>query len=399
MIEIVAADGYGAVTVRKLTRLAGVSSRSFYANFEEKEQCFLSTYEQLVRRTARRMARSQRPGQDWRQHLHQALRALTHDLAAEPSAAQLLLVESFAVGPPALARMSHAEAILEAVVRASLVEAPAEEAPPPFVARAIVAGATRVARERLLAGRVEELPEVADELTEWALSYACGAAASGDRRGRPAEPPMPLEDAELELEAARRVEQVRGDERALVLAAAAKLAASEGYAALSPARIRAAAGVSRRAFDAHFDGVEDCYLAAVEQLGTEAIADAVQQGAAAESWPSGLHRAVAALCERVGRDPALSRLAFLEGQPPGSGSMRRHQRLAALAQHLRATAPPQRRPSKLAAEASVGAAWDSIQRQVAAGRAARLPQQAERLTFLLLAPALGGTTATATIQA
>jgi AcrR family transcriptional regulator len=400
MIEIAAERGYGAVTVRRLTRVAGVSTRSFYENFGEKEECFLGTYEWLVRRAARRMVGSQKAGRDWRQRLHLGLRALARDLAADPEAARLLLVEVFAVGPSAQERMSRAEAIFEAVVKTSLAEAPEEAMPPPFASRAIIAGVTTVARGRLLAGQVEELPGIVDELVEWALSYACGAAASAEQRGRPAEPWVSRDfQRGLEEEEEYRHRQVQGDERALVLGAVAKLAANDGYAALAPSRICAAAGVSRKAFDTHFDGVEACFLAAVEQLSTEAISEAARESAGTESWAAGLYRAVAILCERIAHDRVLSRLAFVEGLPPGPDGMRHRKRLlVAVAERLRRSVPPEQNLSKLAAEASVGATWDAIHRQVAAGRAPRLPQQADRLTFLLLAPAIGGALATDTIR-
>jgi AcrR family transcriptional regulator len=171
MIEIAGEHGYEAVTVRKLARLAGVSSRTFYKHFGEKEECLLSTYERLVRRTARRMVEAQRGGRDWRERLRRGLYMLAHDIAAEPKAARLVLVEAFVVGRPALERMSRTEAIFESVVGATFTQAPEEVAPPPLVAAGIVAGATRVARMRILAGGVGTAPPVVDELTEWALSY------------------------------------------------------------------------------------------------------------------------------------------------------------------------------------------------------------------------------------
>jgi AcrR family transcriptional regulator len=348
MIEIAAERGYEAVTVRKLAEVAGVSTRSFYEHFGEKEECFLSTYEWLVRRLARRMVRSQEAGRHWRQSLRLGLGTLIHELAAEPKAARLLLVEALVVGPPAAGRIARAEAIFDAVVKADLSQAPAEEMSPPFAARAIVSGATRVARTRLLEGRVEELPELVDELTEWALSYRGGPDA--DLLGRAATPERPARSEasrqpQLRGERERRrVERSPRDSRALILAAVAKLAADDGYEALSAPRIRATAGVSRKAFDAHFDGVLGCYLAAVEQLSTEALAEAEHEGARAATWPAGLNRAVAVLCERIGRDRAFARLVFVEGTPPGLDGVRLRERLVATAaERLRRSAPAGRR--------------------------------------------------------
>ncbi len=51
MIELVAARGYEASTVAELCALAGVSKRTLYERFPGgKEQCFLATYDIVVRR-------------------------------------------------------------------------------------------------------------------------------------------------------------------------------------------------------------------------------------------------------------------------------------------------------------------------------------------------------------
>jgi hypothetical protein len=60
---------------------------------------------------------------------------------------------------------------------------------------------------------------------------------------------------------------------------------------------------------------------------------------------------------------------------------------------LRREAPPARQPSKFAAEASVGAMWGVIHYYVANGRGAQLPTAAPALSYIALAPALGGAAA------
>ena len=54
MIELVSERGYGAVTVRELVRLAGVSARTFYEHFATRTSAFCCTYELLVRRSIER---------------------------------------------------------------------------------------------------------------------------------------------------------------------------------------------------------------------------------------------------------------------------------------------------------------------------------------------------------
>jgi AcrR family transcriptional regulator len=193
---------------------------------------------------------------------------------------------------------------------------------------------------------------------------------------------------------------IKGDERSLVLSSVAELAASGGYAALSIARIRAATGVSRKTFDAHFDGVESCFLDAVELLVVQAIEDAVRTGSEADSWPSAVHRAIGSLCRSVARNPSPSQLVFVEILALGSSGLRHRERLiSAMAEQLYGSAPPGSYPSGLVAEASVGATWDAIQHQVVIGRTSLLSEKSPTLSFLLLAPAIGASAAKEAIDA
>lgn len=90
MLEIAAERGYGAVTVRELTQLAGVSTHTFYEHFEDKEKCFLSTCDLAVRRAARRVFASRKRGRQWHEQMRLTFRALTRELAREPRSARLL---------------------------------------------------------------------------------------------------------------------------------------------------------------------------------------------------------------------------------------------------------------------------------------------------------------------
>src|ERR1700755_3280476 len=44
-IELVAEAGYRDLTATGIARVAGVSKRTFYENFKDKETCFLATYD------------------------------------------------------------------------------------------------------------------------------------------------------------------------------------------------------------------------------------------------------------------------------------------------------------------------------------------------------------------
>jgi AcrR family transcriptional regulator len=400
MLEIAAERGYDAVTVRELTQLAGVSTHTFYEHFEDKEECFLATCDLVVRRAARRVSASRKRGREWHEQMWLTFRAMTRELAHESKGARLALVGASAVGPAGLERMRRAGALLEVMAAQGFARAPDGIAVPPLVVKGIVAGLVRVACARLLDGRERELPSLAPELMDWTLCFRSEAASVLRRpEPRPA-PTQPGAGITGDGEAGGVAWQALEDERALILTATTRLAADDGYRQLSVPGIRAAAGVSRKSVDTHFEDVTDCFLAALELLIRRAVAYAVREGATANTWPAGLHRALVAFCTYVARDPAFARLGFIEVFAPGTPGIEFRTRLiAAVADRLCRSAPARQRPSELAAEASVGAALGILHHYIAAGQANQLPRAAPTLSFMMLAPGIGAPAAAEAIRA
>jgi AcrR family transcriptional regulator len=395
MVEIVGERGYRAVTVRELARLAGVSTRAFYEHFDGKEDCFLRTYELVVQRAAGRIVAAQRGEHDWEARLQCAFSAFADEIESKPHAGRLALVETLAVGPSALEQMRRAEGMFEAMVGESFSKAPDEVATPALIVKGIVAGVGGVARTRLLEDGERQLPDIAEELMEWALSYRCEAAAEiGGLDGGTKSQTGAGRESEASAGAERESDGTLGDERALILSAVAKLAAADGYWQLTVPRIRSAAGVSRRSFDAQFESVEDCFLAALELRVERALSQAKRAYVEAPSWPLGIHRALGALCDRIARDPVLGRLGFAEAFAPGLDSMRRRESImTSISALFRESAPAELRPTELMAEASVAAIWGILHYYVGSGQAQRLGQVVPVLSYLALAPALGASVA------
>ncbi len=397
MIELVAEHGYAGVTVSGLVRRARVSSRTFYEHFNDKDECFLATYDLIARRSARRVIDAQTGVRDWQKRLMLAFEAWTDGIARQPKMARLALIEAFAGGPAALERMRRARETFEAMIAHSFARAPDEIGVlPPLILKGIVLGLHRVARTRLLADCAEELPGLAGEMLEWTLCFRCDAAAAvAQMCDSSAAARMPPRQA-----GAGRTGAVRADARTRILGAVVELAGREGYWQLTVPMIRTAAGVSRRSFDEHFGGIEDCFMAALEDQTEYLLARVAGAGLAGESWEGGLHRVVHALCQDVASSPGFARLAFVEVLSPGPGAVRRVERLIARAGELyRASAPPGRRPSEFAAEASLGAVCGIMHHYVVSGQARRLPEIAPALSFLVLAPTVGADSASAAIAA
>jgi AcrR family transcriptional regulator len=388
MVELVAEHGYNAVAVTTLSRHAGVSKRDFYKHFDSKEDCFLAAYDSIVSESVRGILAAAEGEEEWCERLRLGFLAFTGQIAASPEAARLALVEVFAAGAVAVERMLRTNRLFEALVANNLALVDGAPRLPPLVVKGIVAGGSRLARARLLSGDPRQLTLDGCELMDWALSFCDEDVVRLD--GLEVAAPSPSAIAEVPLE----------DERSLILAATARLAGEEGFATLTVPRIRAAAGVSRRSFDVHFEGVADCFLATLGTLSDCTLAAAAPSYLTAETWASGTHRMIASLCQRLAGDPTFAALAFLEVFSPGQEAIRwRSEMIARLATRLRRDAPPARQPSRFAAEASVGAMWGVIHHFVAQGRGAQLPTAAPVLSYLALAPALGGAEAADAIVA
>lgn len=385
MVELVAEHGYDGFAVATLSNHASVSKRDFYKHFAGKEECFLAAYDGIVSDSVRGILAATEGEEEWRERLRLGFLAFAAQIADSPDTARLALIEVFAAGPVAVERMLRTSRLFEALVAKNFAFAAGGPVLPRLVVKGIVAGGDRMAQAQLLSGNVREPALDGGELLEWALSFRDDDVARLRGLGIAEAPPLPPAAAET---------PPLVNERALILAATARLASEGGYAALTVPRVRASAGVSRRSFDTHFEGVADCFLATLEMLGGRTLAAAAPFYLTADDWASGVHRMIASLCRYLACDPTFTNLAFSAVFSPGLEAIQwRSEMTARLATMLRRGAPAEQQPSRFAAEASVGAIWGVIHHFVAIGRSAQLPIAAPMLSYIALAPALGGAAA------
>lgn len=390
MIEIVADRGLAAVTVREITRLAGVSSRAFYKHFDGTQECFLATYDLVVRRAAIRVVASQAGEHDWEKRLRLAFDAFVREVQGAPHAARLALIDAYAGGSEALERIRHTENMFEAMLTESFARAPGGAEMPPRVMKGLAAGTARVARVGLLADGKASAPQVADQLSEWALSFQDASAslfAALDSRWMSQGPGVSSRKGKTRSRAS-------SEARDLILAATVKLAAADGYDNLTVPKIRAAAGVPPRIFSVHFSGVDDCFIAALEFRADEAFTRAALAGSTGVAWPERVCRRLAALSAYFAGDQALARLCFIDGLAPGREGMRCRDRFISSTVDLLRDSESAAYPlDRLCVEASAGAIWGVLHHQVTSGQVRRLSRITPTLSLLALAPVIGTTAA------
>jgi AcrR family transcriptional regulator len=171
MANVVASKGYAASRVADVTHYAGVSRKTFYELFSDKEDCFLAAYDAITALLMQRMQQAlERTEGKWEEQVRALVDAFLGFLAAEPSFARMCIVEVLGSGPRGLARRDAAiEAffpVVDFVPRKQL--SPGQELSeltPAFV----TGGILEIVYAAIRRGETESLPALAPDITRLAF--------------------------------------------------------------------------------------------------------------------------------------------------------------------------------------------------------------------------------------
>jgi AcrR family transcriptional regulator len=169
MAAIVARRGYAATPVADVLAAAGVSRRTFYEQFADKEDCFVAAYDAFVALCTRRLVAAYHGGRDWEDGIALAYDALLRTLADEPDFAHLAVVDVLAAGPRALERREAALRRFARFLDHTRERTEAAVTPPPLVGQAIAGGIHELVHSRIVRGEAARLPELTGELLHYTL--------------------------------------------------------------------------------------------------------------------------------------------------------------------------------------------------------------------------------------
>jgi AcrR family transcriptional regulator len=153
----VAERGYGAATIEDIVRDAGVSKKTFYDHFADKQDCFLAAYEAASEELLERVEEAHADAdEDWAERTRAGIRAYLRWLAADPALARVYLVEVAAAGPEALERRERLRDRYAELMRARGVprEVPEE------IHHAVVAAVDDLVVRHIREHGAERLPEL-----------------------------------------------------------------------------------------------------------------------------------------------------------------------------------------------------------------------------------------------
>jgi AcrR family transcriptional regulator len=151
MVEVAAERGLADATVARVVARAGVSRRTFYELFEDREDCFLAAFDEGIARASRYLLDAYDPNARWAERIRTALTALLSFLDVERGVGQLLLVGSLGAGTNALERRQRVLAQIITAIDEGRTEARGGSELPPLTAEGVVGGALSVIHARLLA--------------------------------------------------------------------------------------------------------------------------------------------------------------------------------------------------------------------------------------------------------
>lgn len=185
MAETVAEHGYVRTSVADVVARAGVSTKTFYQQFRDKEDCFLAAYDAGVEVLIDVMRAALEPAtDDPLTRFERALRAYLTLLATETAFARTFLIEVYAAGPRALERRFGVQRLFVDFVVDVLGAAagrPFASDDQRFACEALVGAVSSLVTRPVAAHRYDELPALGVPISKLVRRYVGCVATNTER--------------------------------------------------------------------------------------------------------------------------------------------------------------------------------------------------------------------------
>jgi len=186
MVQEISERGAANVSVAHVVARSGVSRRTFYEIFDDREDCFLAAFDDALAHVAAGVLLAYEHSGSWRARVRSALTALLESLDYDRATGRLLVVESLAAGPRALERRQSVLAQIVPVIGQGEGEAKGGIELPALTAEGIVGGVLSVLHARLTEPRSGGLLELVNPLMGMIVLPYLGPAAARKEIEQPA---------------------------------------------------------------------------------------------------------------------------------------------------------------------------------------------------------------------
>ena len=182
--EVVGELGYSGMSVARITGRAGVSRRTFYDLFEDREDCFMAVFEEALAR-ATQVAVDAAAGQTaWCEQVRAGLSSLLESVQDEPVLGAVVVVHALGCGPKVLAaRARSLKPAIAFVARGRGMKA--GKGPPPLTAEGTVGAVLALVHGRMLEPDGRPLTELLNPLMGMIVLPYLGPAAAARELSRP----------------------------------------------------------------------------------------------------------------------------------------------------------------------------------------------------------------------
>jgi AcrR family transcriptional regulator len=184
-VQVVGELGYEKMSVARVTARAGVSRRTFYDLFVDREECFLAAFGDAVERARVLACEAAGVERDWRSRVRAGLAALLQLFAEEPLAGRVLVVDALKGGPVVLECRAGVVAELIAVVEGGRAQVRGGREVAPLTAEGVVGAVLAVVHARLSGVGGGSLSELLNPLMAMIVRPYLGAAAAEKELERP----------------------------------------------------------------------------------------------------------------------------------------------------------------------------------------------------------------------
>ena len=190
--DVASVAGYASMSVEGIIATAGVSRRTFYDHFSDKQEAFLAAYDAIVALLVDRVQSAFVSNMTFAGRVRDCLAAFLTFLASEPRFADICIVEVLAAGPEAVERRNDVMRAMAGLIQAAAAELKEGQQPPPLTAETIVGGIYEVVYSRVLQGKTEDLPqELQHDLAYSMMLPYIGHAAARREAAKAANVTMP----------------------------------------------------------------------------------------------------------------------------------------------------------------------------------------------------------------